>query len=229
MTGTVGFVTCDEPSLTGPSILAFRSASNGQVGVLLTIRQGAIEVRVAQGAAATYTERLFDGTGVTSFDALSGAQFSSSLTETTPAGANKGTLGSISSISGSVSCGTFQPGSASVTVTGTTPGGALSGALTSVRVLCGGVAPSQYATVTGLSKAGSTPVVVSVTGGVGQSPLTVTVQSASALYQYTTSAAGAVTITSSGATYNATATETTPAAGAATVKVSGTATCGTSS
>jgi hypothetical protein len=227
--GSVHFVTCDQPSLAGPTILAFRTAADSSIGVLLTIRQGAIEVRLARGAAATYTERLFDGTGVTSFDAASGAQFSSSLTDTSPAGTIKGTLGSITSISGSVSCGTSQPGSASITVSGSTDVGAISGSLTMVRVVCGGSPGQLFATVTGLSKVGSTPVLVSIDGGTDASPLYVTVQTGSATYQYMASTAASVVVTTSGATYSATLTESTPPGGAHTVMVSGSATCGTSS
>jgi hypothetical protein len=230
VTGSVHFVTCDEPSLSGPDIVAFRSATNPAIGVLLTIRQGAIAVRLASGAASTYTERLFDGTGVTSFDASSGATFSSSLTESTPAGTQTGTLGMVTSISGSVSCGTFKKGSASVTVAGGTAGGDISGVLTMVRVLCGTSGPGQqYATVTGLGKVGSTPAVITVGGGQGTAPLFVAVQTSSTTYQYSTSAAGSATVTTSGATYNATATETAPTAGAHSLMVSGSATCGTSS
>jgi hypothetical protein len=228
--GSVHFVTCGEPSLAGPNILAFRGLADPTIGVLLTIRQGSIGVRLAQGASTTYTERLFSGTGVTSFDAASGATFSSSLTESTPAGTHTGTLGAITEISGSVSCGTFQRGSASVTVAGGTAGGNISGLLTMVRVLCGGAPGQMYATVTGLGKVGSTPAVITVGGGVGQSPLFVVVQTSSTTsYQYGTSAAGSATVTSTGATYNAMATESAPVAGAHTLTVSGSATCGTSS
>ncbi len=229
--GTVHFVTCAAPSLRGESILAFENGSDATVGVLLTIRASAIEVRLARGSGTSYSARLFDGTGVTSFNPLSGAVFSSSLTESTPAGANKGTLGAITSISGSVSCGTFTPGSATVTVAGDTASGMLSGALTSVRVLCGNGATGDFVTVSGLSHAGSTPVVVSVLGGIAGSTFTVVVQTATAGYQYSSAAVGVVTRTSTGATYNGTAKETAASAGTAarSVTVSGTASCGTSS
>jgi hypothetical protein len=226
----VHFVTCDSPSLKGESIFAYENATDSSIGVLLTIRAGAIAVRLARGSSTTYTERLFDGTGVTSFNPASGAKFSSSVTESTPAGTNKGTLGSLTSISGSVSCGTFTPGSGSVTVAGDTAGGTLSGALTSIRVLCGSNTAGGYVTVSGLSRAGSTPVMVSVLGGIGSATFYVVVQTATAGYQYSSTTAGIVTLANGHATYNGTAKETAASTGAAgrSVTVSGTATCGVS-
>ena len=229
--GTVHFVTCDSPSLKGQSILAYENATDSTIGVLMNIRASAIDVRLARGSGTAYTERIFSGTGVTSFNPVSGAQFSSSLTESTPTGSNKGTIGSVSSISGSVSCGTFTPGSASVTVAGDIAGGTLGGALTSVRVLCGTNTAGGYATVSGLSHVGSTPAVVSLVGGTGGSPFYVVVQTATTGYQFTSAAAGIVTLANGHATYNGTATGTATSPGAAghSVTVSGDATCGTSS
>ena len=227
--GTTHFVTCDAPTLKGTTILAYENATNPAIGVLLTVRASTIEVRLAEGSGTAYTERIFDGAGVTSFDAFSGARFTSSLTETTPASANKGTIGSISSISGSVSCGTFTPGSASLTVAGDTPAGTLAGGLTSVRVLCGTNSSGGYITVSGLGRAGSTPVVVSLVGGVGGATFYVVVQTASSVYEFSSTTAGIVTLTGSNGTYNGTAKEVSTSTGAAgrSVTVSGSATCGT--
>lgn len=227
--GNVHFVTCAEPTLSGLTIFAFRYATDPSIGVLLTIRQAMITVRAAVGSGTNYTGREFTGSGVTSFDARSGAQFSSSLTESTAAGTNKGTIGTISSISGSVSCGSFKVGSASLTVTGTTAGGAVTGPLTQVRVLCGNNGQGLYAGVGGLGHVGSTPALITIGGGVQGAPLYVGVQTASASYQFSTSAAGSATVTTAGATYSATVTETSPVAGSHTLMVSGTSTCGTSS
>jgi hypothetical protein len=230
VTANVHFVNCEGPSLQGPTILAFRNATDTAIGVLLSIRQGSISVRLAEGASTAYTERTFDGTGVTAFDAASGARFSSSLTESTPATDHKGTIGTVSSISGSVSCGTFTPGSASLTIAGNTAGGAVNGSPTKVRVLCGTQSTGQYyAQVSGLIQVGSTPAVVSISGGTQQSPLFVFLQTASAAYGYSTSTPQGVSVTATNATYNGTVMETSPVAGAHTLTVSGSATCGTSS
>lgn len=229
VTGSVHFVTCAEPTLSGPVILAFRSAADTTIGILLTIHQSSIAVRLASGSGTSYTERDFTGSGVTSFNASSGAQFSSSLTESTAAGTNKGTIGTVSSIAGSVSCGTFQVGSASLTLSGNTAGGAVGSSLTGARVLCGNNGQGVYATVTGLGQVGSTPAIITVGGGTEASPMFVVIGTASSSYQFNTSAAGSVTVTATTATYHATVTETSPVAGSHTLMVSGTASCGTSS
>jgi hypothetical protein len=227
--GPVHFVNCDEPSLDGPTIQAFGNAADPSVGVFLTIRAGFIAMRLGSGSGATYTERDFTGTGVTSFSPASGAQYSSSVTETTAAGGNKGTVESMSSISGWVSCGTFATGGGTITVAGDTGHGTIAGALTSLRVGCGGSVDRPFATVAGLTHVGSALAVVNLAGGTLPSPFFVSVSSASGFQQFKSTSPTAVTFPSSGVvTYNATATEATASTtGIHTVTVSGTATCGT--
>jgi hypothetical protein len=226
--GSVHFVNCDEPSLDGPTIQAFGQSADAAVGVFLTIRAGSIAVRLGSGSGATYTERDFTGTGVTSFSPASGAQYSSSLTETTAAGGNKGGIESISSIAGSVSCGTFTTGSGTITVAGDTGTGLIAGALTSLRVKCGSSTQGPYATVAGLSHVGSALVLVDLAGGTAPSPFFVSVSTPAGFKQYESTSTTAVTFPSSGVvTYNTTATESTPTTtGKHTLTVSGTATCG---
>ena len=229
--GSVHFVNCELPTLKGEVINAFENlAGDTTVGVLLTLRAGTIDVRLARGSATTYTERTFEGTGVTSFSPAVGAQFSSSLTELPAAGSSKGTLGAISSISGSVSCGTFQPGSASITVVGDTVLGPINASLTMTRVICGGSGATRFVTVNALATVGSTPVTVAVGGGKPDgATFFVAVSTATVNYEYTSAVAGIVTLTDGGATYNGSATEVASSTGAAgrVVKVSGSATCGT--
>src|ERR1700680_148402 len=225
--GVTHFVNCDEPSLSGLEIFAFENAADPSVGVFLAIRAGFINVRLASGSGTAYTERDFAGPGVTSFGAARGAQFSSSLTEVTAAGTHKGTVEAITSIAGSVSCGTFTPGGGTVTVTGDTGNGMLSGPLTSIRVGCGGSGQGSYATVAGMSHVGSAPALINTAGGSGASPLFVTVSTASGAQQFTTSATGVVTFPAGGVSYNGTLTETAASGpGSHTVMVSGSAICG---
>lgn len=223
----IHFVRCEEPSLSGAEIFAFENAADPTVGVFLTIRAGFINVRLASGSGTAYTERDFAGSGVTSFGAASGAQFSSSLTEATPASSHKGTVEAITSIAGSVSCGTFTPGAGTVTVTGVTGNGMVSGPLTSIRVGCGGSGQGSYAIVAGISHAGSAAALINIAGGSGASPLYVTVSTATGAEQFSNSATGLVTFPAGGVTYNATVTETAASgSGGHTVMVSGSATCG---
>jgi|HubBroStandDraft_6_1064221.scaffolds.fasta_scaffold20536_4 hypothetical protein len=225
--GVTHFVTCEEPSLSGAEIFAFESAADPSVGVFLTIRAGFINVRLASGSGAAYTERDFAGSGVKSFGAASGAHFSSSLSEATPVGTHKGAVEAITSIAGSVSCGTFTPGGGTVTVTGDTGDGTLSGSLTSTRVECGGSGQGSYAIVAGLSRVGSTPALINIDGGSGASPLYVTVSTASQTRQFSNSATGLVTFSAGGVAYHGTLTETAASGpGGHMVMVSGSVTCG---
>jgi hypothetical protein len=222
--GATQFVRCEEPTLAGEVIYAYESTADPKVGIFLTIGDGSIDVRLGSGSGTAYAERDFHGSGVTSFGAASGSQFSSSLTETTAAGGAKGSVETVSSISGSVSCGTFSPGSGTVSVDGQTPDGAITGELTSLRVTC---LPGQQAgVVSGLTHVGSTPALVDLAGGSGGNPFFVSVATAKSSRQYTEPPpAVAFTFSGSTITYHATATLTTGTA-TSSVMVSGTATCG---
>ena len=176
--GTPHFVYCGEPSLSGPTIVAYENTADPTVGTLLSIRAGSILVRIARGSGTSYTQRTFSGSGVTHFDATSGAMFSGQRTESPEAGANKGTLGTISSISGSVSCGTYHAGGGSITIAGDTAGGALSGSLTEMRVLCITSGSGHFVSVSALGHVGSTTALLTVGGGTNGNTLFVGVQTA---------------------------------------------------
>jgi hypothetical protein len=224
---TAQTINCNRPSLDGPEIFFIGQAGSGpMIVIFLGARQ--MEVRVATGSAATLKERDFTGTGVTTFDAASGAQFSSPLSETTAAGTAVGTLGALSSISGSIDCGDQLPGTANVVVSGLTPYGQLSGALTSVDVTCTvTVSSGTFVGVTGLGMAGATPVLVFVTASTGL--LQVAVETKTAGTFYSGKGAGLATLVPGGATMSGDVPESV-AAGASPspnlVHVMGTATCG---
>ena len=225
---TAQTINCNRPSLDGPEI--FFSGQAGSSGPTIVIFLGArqMEVRVATGAAATLKERDFSGTGVTSFDAAVAAQFSSSLTETTAAGTAVGTLGALTSISGSIDCGNEQPGSANVVVSGLTPYGQLSGALTSVDVTCTvTVSSGTFVGIAGLGMAGATPVLVFVTASTGL--LQVAVETRTAGTFYSGKGAGLATLVPGGATMSGDVPEGVATGASPTpnlVHVVGTATCG---
>ncbi|MBV8529143.1 MAG: hypothetical protein JOZ75_12585, partial [Candidatus Dormibacteraeota bacterium] len=207
----------------GGEIDAFESTADPAVGAFLTIHANSIDVRLASGSAATYAERDFHGTGVTSFGEANGAAFSSPLTETTAAAQNRGTVESISSIAGSVSCGTFTPGGGTVAITGDATNGTVTGNLSSLRVTCG-TAAQPYALVMGIANVGSNPMLVEISGGNAGNPMYVSIGST----MYKSVASGSVTLTAGGATYNATVTETSASGtpGTHSLRVSGTVTCG---
>jgi hypothetical protein len=217
-------VTCSFPSLQGPEITMRISATNGSAGGFLTLTSSEVLVRIGAGSGATYTQRNFSGTGVTNFDATKGAQFNAQLTDVSPAGQKKGTIGTVTSISGSVSCGDKTPGSGTITISGSSTGGAINGALTSMLVNCQG--GSAFAIINGLTSVGSAPATVEIGGGSGA--YFATFQTASANYFYSSAAAGLYTPGNGHVQWNNAVLTQTGAGGAGhTVTISGDAGCGT--
>jgi hypothetical protein len=108
----------------------------GGLFVNITIGPGTVTVAEATGNAAQYRSRTFSGTGVSGFDATRGVQLNGPLTEVLDATPQPGTLGSFTSINGTVTCGDQTPGTTTIKLTGTTAEGAFGGDLTSARVSC---------------------------------------------------------------------------------------------
>ena len=109
-------VTCSFPSLNGPEILLQVATADMKMGGFISLTASKVFVRIGAGSGATYTQRNFSGSGVTNFDAGKGAQFNTQLIDDTPAGQNAGTIGTVVSLSGSVSCGNKTPGSGTITI-----------------------------------------------------------------------------------------------------------------
>ena len=103
--------------------------------------------------------------GVTDFNATKGATFNAHLTDVTAAGQNVGPIGVVTAISGSVSCGTKNPGSGTITITGSSTGGAISGPLTSMLVGC--PVGQTFSLINVLTQVGSAPASVEIGGGSG--------------------------------------------------------------
>lgn len=236
ITGTAGLtgpvtaqtITCDRPSLNGPEIDYIGLAGTNGPMIVIFAQAGHVEVRAGTGSAATLRLRTFVGTGVTSFDSATGLVLDTKLTETTDAATATGSLGALSSISGSIDCGDQQPGAANVVVSGLSPYGQLDGALTGVAVRCTITASGTFVGITGLSMAGTTPVLVLVTASTGL--LQVAVETKTAGTFYSTKGAGLTMLVPGGATMNgdvmeAAASGSTPSPNA--MNVTGTATCGT--
>ena len=217
-------VTCSFPSLNGPEILMQVASIDGTEGGYITLTANTVFVRIGAGSGATYTQRNFSGAGVTNFDATTGAQFNAQLTDDTPSGQNKGTVGTVTAVSGSVSCGTKTPGGGSITISGDSSGGSISGALTSMLVKC--PAGAAFSIINGLTPVGSTPAAVEIGGG-GGGPYFASISTASVSYFFTSSAKGLYTLGNGHVIWNnAVLTQTSPS-GAGTITISGDATCGT--
>jgi len=196
---TAQTINCDRPALVGgPEIFFIGQAGTDGPMIVMFLQAATMQVRVATGSASTLRERDFTGTGVTAFDAATGAQLQSSLTETTATATATGSLGALTSISGTIDCGDETPGAADLTVSGPTPYGELGGApLTGVAVTCTSTASGLFVTAIGLGTAGSAPVLVFVTASNGL--LQVSIETSSAGSFYTGKGAGLVTLGASGA------------------------------
>jgi hypothetical protein len=220
-------ISCGQPTLVGgPQIFVLGQAGSAGPQVVLFVQSGHVEVRVGTGSAATLRLRTFVGAGVTGFDASSGAQIDSPLTETTAAGSATGNLGALASISGTIDCGDQQSGTSTIVVTGLSQLGQLAGPLTSVKVTCTVTSGGTYVGVIGLSTAGTTPVLVFVTASTGA--LQVAVENATSGSSYAGKSAGITTLVPGGATMAGDVTESVKAGATPHVlHVAGNATCGT--
>ena len=160
-------VSCDNPGFDGNSITVGGTAagSDPATGIAVTtfISQGKVLVRLSTGSGTTFTTREFTGSGLTGFDPATGTQIDSPLTETTAASSNKGTIGAITAMKGSVDCGNFNPGTATVKLTGTTPEGQVNGTLDPVLVTCSTQPQGAFVVVRGIVNVGSTKAMFFVT------------------------------------------------------------------
>ena len=218
-------VTCSFPSLNGPEITLQVATADGSMGGYITLTSSEVFVRIGAGSGATYTQRNFAGPGVTNFDATKGAQFNAQLADTTPAGQRKGTIGSITAISGSVSCGDKTPGGGTITINGSSTAGAINGPVTSMLVSC--PAGATFALINGLTNVGASPASVEIGGGSGEVYFG-SISTASTGFFFTSSAAGLYTLGNGHVHWNnATLTQTGAGGAGHTITINGDATCGT--
>lgn len=197
-----------------------------KTGGFITLTSTQVLVRIGAGAGATYTERNFAGPGVTGFNAARGASFNAQLSDTTPAGQNAGTIGSLTSVAGSVSCGTKTPGSGTITINGDSTAGAISGTLSSILVKCN--ATANFALINGLTHVGSSPASVEIGGGSGETYFA-SFETSSGGFFFSSMAPGLYSLTNGHVHWSSAVLTQSGVPGAAghTVTVSGDATCGT--
>jgi hypothetical protein len=128
-------VSCQSPSLTGLLIILTGATTSNDVFSTITLGPASVVVTIDSGSGATFSGRTFTGLGVTSFDPTTGAQIDSPLSEVTTT-AKPGKLPSLTSIKGSVDCGSQVPGSSTLTLDGTVPEGPVTGPIDPIRVDC---------------------------------------------------------------------------------------------
>jgi hypothetical protein len=216
-------ITCSMPSTDGPQISVLARPADPNLSVFVFVQPGKVSVRFDSGAGSTYAERDFEGTGVTNFDAAKGAQIDAQLTEVPTTDAH-GTLGVLTSLSGTIDCGNQTPGSSTLVVSGPTAKGALAGGLDPVNVQCVTDKYGSRVDIMGIANVGTTPtlIIVSISPGVAS-------VSASGDGFFRNGSATVASLTASGAHVDTDLVEENPTKGttAHTIHLSGDATCGT--
>jgi hypothetical protein len=149
-------VDCFEPRLEGPSI-ALSGKLQGGVAVIMVIRDGYVDIRLLTSQPSG---REFTGTGTTGFDNGKGVSVSGPVGETTPAGGSKGSIGAVTSVSGSVSCGGEGPGTSTVRITGTTADGSVDATPAPVHVVCANGSSGLFVEIKGLTTIAGQPALI---------------------------------------------------------------------
>jgi hypothetical protein len=211
------------PESGGLQISVLGRPADPNLSVYIFVSSGIVAVRYDSGSGSTYTERDFTGTGVTSFDAATGAQINSPLTEVVTTTAH-GNLGALTSISGSIDCGNQMPGSSNLVFSGVTPKGALSGGLGPVNVECTNGQYGPAVSILGVAQVDSIPTFVVI--AISSNTFSVSL-SGDGFFRNT--ATTKATLTATGATVEGDALEQNVAKGATahTIHVSGDVVCGT--
>jgi hypothetical protein len=217
-------IICLDATLSGQHISITgtpATAIPNTVSLSLDVSDGAVALQLGSGNADTLRLRQFMGSGVTGFDAGKGAQFSGPVSEVPVTNAKPGSLGAVTGVSGSVSCGNQTTGSSTVTVTGSPAEGALSGTMSPFRVSCSTFSGMNYVGVRGVTTVGATPQLMIVSIGPAQ------ISVALVGHFYTAKNTGQGTVTATGGHVAADVVDTPPAGTTAhTLHVAGDLTCG---
>ncbi|CAN5582146.1 hypothetical protein BH10ACT2_BH10ACT2_15320 [soil metagenome] len=135
--GKRAHVLCNYPALDGSTVIqVLLSSANPDVSFSVEVGSSRVVVIAGSNAGTTYTSRTFEGTDVAAFDASLGLQIDTALVETSPADSNPGTIGAITSVTGTIDCGDQTAGTSTVVFSGDTPEGAVEGGLNPARVDC---------------------------------------------------------------------------------------------
>jgi hypothetical protein len=220
---TINTVECSFPSVAGEEIFVTGTpGATPTISIHLTLIAGGVAVVADTGSGTSFHARTFSGSGVSAFDAATGAQLSGPLTETTPSGDNTTGVGKITSITGTIGCGGQTPGSTTMVMTGTLAEGPISGGITDARVVCtsGGVE------TLGIIQVSGSPVYTAIFSLQGKFTADVVATVGAASF-FVSTASATSTPTATDTTVNGDATQqVTAGATAHTIHVSGQSTCG---
>jgi hypothetical protein len=216
-------IRCAEPTFDGLTIDIFAQPIDPAVLDRVVVSEGKVTIRLAAGSGTAYTERDFMGTGVTGFEATTGAQIDTTLTEVTATGVNRGTIGAITSLKGSVACNDQRSGTTTLRLTADLAEGHLDGAIDPASVVC--AADRTSVSILGLTSVGTTPVLVLV--NLARDHFTVNVvPKGSPNHFYKVDAPGVVSVAADGAHATGDAVEQNSSGTARTLHFDGDATCG---
>ncbi len=226
---TPTLVGCNEPSLTGETIFLLASAPAAGISFNVHVSPGLIDVTVSSGSGSAYRYREFRGRGVTAFDASRGAEIHSPLVENQLAnGQKRGSLGSVTFLTGHIDCGNQRAGTSTIVIRGSTADGPVYTQLDPVRVACNSsrlYGPSVQ--LEGILKVGTGRALLYVT--LTKTSLSVLEDYAphgdqvTSSHFYTSTATGGLRLLSNGATINATVKE---GSAGRVLMMTGRATCG---
>jgi hypothetical protein len=221
---TIDTIECSFPSIAGEEIFVTGSPSpSSATSIHLTLTGAALAVIADTGSGTSFHARTFAGTGVSGFDAATGAQLSGPLTETTTS-SDKGTtgVGKITAVTGTISCAGQTPGSSTMVMSGTVAQGVLSGSVTDVHVVC----LSNEAETLGLVRVGSATEYTAIFSLAGKFTVDLVPATGSADF-FVSTASATSTPTSTGTSISGKATQQVTAGTTAhTIHLSGESTCG---
>ena len=220
---TIDTIECSFPSIAGEEIFVTGSpATSSTTSIHLTLTAAVLAVIADTGSGTSFHARTFAGTGVSGFDAATGAQLSGPLTETTTA-ADKGTgVGKITAITGTISCAGQTPGSSTMVMSGTVAQGVLSGGVRDVHVVC----LSNEAETLGLVQVGSSSEYTAIFSLAGKFTVDLVPATGSADF-FVSTASATSTPTTTGTSISGDATQQVTAGTTAhTIHLSGQSTCG---
>jgi hypothetical protein len=220
-------VRCATPSLDGVTIDLFGVTVNPHVSVRIVLLPGSVTVHESTGSGTGYYERDFTGKGVSGFDPATGATVASPLTEVPSDGAAEKRLPIITRVAGAVSCGSWRPGTSTLTVVGTGPEGRIDGDLDPVSVECVGSDVGDRVSVIGMTRAGSTPLLLDISLAPGTISIAAWPKDDIVARFYADSSPGSVTITDTGAHVSADAGEQNATDDPTALRIAGDVTCAT--
>jgi hypothetical protein len=222
-------LSCNFPTVDGAEVVRLLTQPADPAALFnITVSSGKIMIVVASGSGATYTARWFEGTGVSGFDPSTGAQINTQLTETTPATTNPGTLGAITSVTGSIDCGDQTAGTSTVIYSGDSPEGPINAPPTLFRVECDTSAQGNFVSFVSIVSVGQLKALFFATFRQGAINAFESIAGPPAVqHQYTVTATGVSTLTGSGAHVSGDIVEQSPPSGTAhTLHIEGDVTCG---